>query len=102
MRTTIFIVAVVMLASLVAAAGCGPNTPEQSAPAGSAEQQQGTESVGAQQKSSGIAQTKCPVMGGQINKDIYVDYNGRRIYFCCAGCPETFLKDPEKYLKNLE
>ena len=46
-------------------------------------------------------QEKCPVMGGKINKDIYTDYNGRRIYFCCRSCPEIFSKDPENYLKKL-
>jgi YHS domain-containing protein len=46
-------------------------------------------------------QTECPVMGGAINKELYVDYQGERVYFCCAGCPETFKKDPEKYMKKL-
>jgi YHS domain-containing protein len=46
-------------------------------------------------------QTECPVMGGTINKELYVDYKGERVYFCCAGCPETFKKDPEKYMKKL-
>ena len=47
-------------------------------------------------------QEKCPVMGGKINKDIYTDYKGRRVYFCCKSCKATFSKDPEKYLKNLK
>ena len=46
-------------------------------------------------------QTVCPVMGGKINKDLYVDYQGQRIYFCCSSCKETFLKEPEKYMKKL-
>jgi YHS domain-containing protein len=46
-------------------------------------------------------QTVCPVMGGEIDKAIFVDYNGKRIYFCCAGCPNEFKKNPEKYLKKL-
>lgn len=46
-------------------------------------------------------QTECPVMGGAINKELYVDYKGERVYFCCVGCPETFRKDPEKYMKKL-
>ncbi len=52
--------------------------------------------------SKAIAQKTCPVMGGAINKDVFVDYNGRRIYFCCNGCPDTFKKDPEKYLKIVD
>jgi Cu(I)/Ag(I) efflux system membrane fusion protein len=47
-------------------------------------------------------QTLCPVMGGKINRDIYVDYQGKRIYFCCPGCEETFLEDPEKYLEKMK
>ena len=46
-------------------------------------------------------QTTCPVMGGNINKELYVDYKGERVYFCCAGCPEAFQKNPEKYMKKL-
>ena len=48
-----------------------------------------------------VHQTKCPVMGGDINKDVYVDYQGQRVYFCCNGCQSTFLKDPEKYFKKM-
>ncbi|MFH1707211.1 MAG: heavy metal-binding domain-containing protein [Planctomycetota bacterium] len=47
-------------------------------------------------------QTMCPVMSGAINKSIFVDHNGRRIYFCCGGCPEVFAKDPARYLKVLD
>ena len=46
-------------------------------------------------------QTVCPVMGGKINKDVYVDYQSQRLYFCCPGCKEPFLKDPEKYMKKI-
>jgi YHS domain-containing protein len=48
-----------------------------------------------------VPQKTCPVMGNQIDKSVYVDYKGKRVYFCCAGCPETFKADPEKYLKVL-
>lgn len=49
-----------------------------------------------------VPQKTCPVMGGAIDKSIYVDYKGQRVYFCCNGCPAQFKKDPEKYLKKLE
>jgi len=45
------------------------------------------------------AQTKCPVMGGDITTDSYVDYQGQRVYFCCPGCEGTFLADPDKYFE---
>lgn len=49
-----------------------------------------------------MVQDKCPVMGYQPNAELYTDYKGKRIYFCCASCPEEFKKDPEKYLKKLK
>ncbi|MGD2175570.1 MAG: YHS domain-containing protein [Candidatus Brocadiaceae bacterium] len=47
-------------------------------------------------------QQYCPVMGGRINENLYVDHGGRRIYFCCAGCIERFRQDPEEYLGKLD
>lgn len=46
-------------------------------------------------------QKKCPVMGGDIDKKVFTDYKGRRIYFCCGGCIEKFKKNPEKYLRKI-
>ena len=50
----------------------------------------------------GKPQTICPVMGGKIDKKVYADYQGKRVYFCCSSCREEFKKDPEKYIKKLE
>ena len=47
-------------------------------------------------------QILCPVMEGKIDKKVYADYKGKRVYFCCAACKEKFNKEPEKYLKKLE
>jgi len=46
-------------------------------------------------------QILCPVMDGPINKDVFVEYEGKTVYFCCPGCPEMFLAEPEKYLHKL-
>lgn len=46
-------------------------------------------------------QRECPVMGGEINRDIFSDYEGKRIYFCCPGCTTAFKADPAKYLREL-
>ena len=51
--------------------------------------------------SAAIQQTTCPIMGGAINKDIFTEYKGKKVYFCCAGCKEKFEKEPEKYLDKL-
>lgn len=58
--------------------------------------------LAAEKSSTGNPQQFCPVMGGKINKDLYADYEGKRVYFCCPGCREQFLKDPRKYLKKLQ
>jgi len=47
------------------------------------------------------SQTLCPVMGNAIDKNLYVDYEGKRIYVCCPPCVDTFKADPEKYMKIL-
>ena len=48
-----------------------------------------------------IEQKTCPVMGGEINKELYTEYKGQKVYFCCAGCKEKFEANPEKYLDKL-
>jgi YHS domain-containing protein len=46
-------------------------------------------------------QTICPVMGGPINKDVFAEYQGKKVYFCCESCKADFEKNPEKYLAKL-
>jgi YHS domain-containing protein len=53
-------------------------------------------------EAEGKPQTMCPVMEGKIDKKYYADHNGKRVYFCCAGCVGVFEKNPEKYVKALE
>lgn len=46
-------------------------------------------------------QKTCPVMGKAIKRDIFVEYKGKKVYFCCPDCKDTFNADPEKYLSKL-
>jgi len=47
-------------------------------------------------------QTNCPIMEGMaIDKKVYTEYKGKKVYFCCAGCINTFKEDPNKYLSKL-
>jgi len=48
-----------------------------------------------------VPQATCPVTGNPINKAVYTDYKGKRVYFCCPDCIANFSKNPEKYLKVL-
>ena len=47
-------------------------------------------------------QEKCPVLSSPVNKKIYTDYQGKRIYFCCPPCIQEFKKNPDKYMKQFE
>jgi YHS domain-containing protein len=46
-------------------------------------------------------QTICPVMGNPIDPAVFVEYKGKKVYFCCRGCDQKFQEDPEKYLAKL-
>jgi len=85
---TIILLASLLLVGLFVLNGC-----KKSEPAASAE----TKEV----VSAAIEQITCPVMGGAINKDIFVEYEGKKVYFCCAGCEKKFEADPEKYIAKL-
>lgn len=69
--------------------------------AGHAEHTMAAESPNEPEEATPRKQTHCPVMGGKINREEYIDYKGMRIYFCCPGCEQTFMNDPEKYLDQM-
>ena len=49
-----------------------------------------------------VPQTLCPVSGAKINKKVFVDYKGKRVYLGCNACPDKFSKSPETYVKKME
>ena len=75
-----------------------------------AEDKGATEKKSPSEKSSEAVQKKkviplqstCPIMGGTINKKLYFDYEGKRIYVCCEGCIDAVKKDPEAAIKKIE
>lgn len=46
-------------------------------------------------------QTVCPITGEKIKKEVFTEYKGKKVYFCCPGCKEKFENDPEKYIDKL-
>lgn len=46
-------------------------------------------------------QTLCPVNNTPIDRSIYRDYNGKRIYFSNNDAIQTFDNNPELYMQNL-
>ncbi|MFP5212844.1 MAG: hypothetical protein ACLGPL_05645 [Acidobacteriota bacterium] len=58
--------------------------------------------IAASAMAAGSPQTKCPVMGYDINKNVYADQAGKRVYFCCTSCQDKFKADPQQYMKKLK
>lgn len=46
-------------------------------------------------------QKTCPIKGNAIKKDIFIEYQGKKVYFCCLPCKDKFNADPKKYLPKL-
>lgn len=51
-------------------------------------------------------EARCAVMkDNKVNiadatkKKMFADHKGKRYFFCCAGCPEAFAKNPAKFAK---
>lgn len=45
-----------------------------------------------------IAQKTCPVTGEPIKRDVFIEHDGVKVYFCCSGCIPKFKASPMKYL----
>ncbi len=71
--------------------------------------EEGTEAVAqevtqeANLESGEVVNEICPIMEGEVGKDTAykVEYDGKVIGFCCAGCVDKFNEDPEKYIQEL-
>ncbi|MEK7109947.1 MAG: YHS domain-containing protein, partial [Patescibacteria group bacterium] len=35
-------------------------------------------------------------------KDVYTDFEGKRVYFCCPGCIEKFNAEPQKFIEQFQ
>lgn len=90
--TSMIVVAALVVAAGMVVTGCGGEEENKAANTPAVEDTKAAEAT----------QTECPIMGNPINKDVYVDYNGKRIYMCCPRCEVTFNKDPEKYIKKMQ
>lgn len=48
-----------------------------------------------------LANSACPVMGGDVNGKTFTEWNGLRVGHCCPGCEKRFLKNPESLLDEV-
>lgn len=46
-------------------------------------------------------QSVCPVSNEPLEKEIFVDFEGRRVFVCCDKCVKMFEKDPARYITLL-
>ncbi len=46
-------------------------------------------------------QATCPIMGGAVNRELYVDHDGKRIYVCCQACLAAVSANPGAALEKL-
>jgi YHS domain-containing protein len=96
------------VAALVVVVGCSgkaepPKSPATTSPvAGHEAMKMGESPAAPAAAGTEIAQKLCPVTGDPIDPKVYLDHNGRRVYFCCSMCEATFKKDPAKYLKIVD
>jgi YHS domain-containing protein len=94
MSGSIVLLAALLIIGTVSVIGCKKQSSPSPAPAASESQAQPA-------AAAAVEQTICPVMGGPVNKDIFVEYQGKKVYFCCEQCKAEFNKEPEKYLPKL-
>ena len=88
----ILLLAALSLVGLIVVGGCKESEPEGSS--GTVPEAKDVVAVAGEQ-------TTCPIMNAAINKEIFVEYKGKKVYFCCPGCEDKFNAEPEKYLAKL-
>jgi len=102
-----FLLAGVLIVGLIALNSCKKSEPAPSeTPAERMQEMQGHEHAAmmdepAEAVAAVVEQTTCPVMGGAINKAIFTEHKGKKVYFCCSPCKEKFEAEPEKYIAKL-
>ena len=107
---SLVLLTVVLLTVALVLAGCkkkeeAPAEPNQTSAMGEMQKQTGemgkmaTETT--ETMTASTEQTICPVMGNKIDKNVFVEYKGKKVYFCCADCKAKFEADPEKYIAKL-
>jgi len=90
-RIRFLVLAVVLLVSAAGTRGAeeGAHDHDREAAEGASGQAQATNVI-------------CPVMPDmKVDSDIFTDYQGKRVYFCCLSCRAAFGRNPEKYLPLL-
>ncbi|MCC8108630.1 MAG: hypothetical protein LIQ30_06200, partial [Planctomycetes bacterium] len=43
----------------------------------------------------------CPIMGNRINRQLFLEKNGRRVFMCCKGCTKRLQNNWDKAVDTL-
>jgi YHS domain-containing protein len=96
------IISIELVAVLILLSGCKKSEPVTTESSTNTNQQIAqTEALNPPAETTTVEQTLCPIMGKPIDKDIYVEMFGKKVYFCCEECQDQFMEEPEKYLDKL-
>lgn len=68
------------------------------------ETQEGRNAAASDKEAVNVGNKVCPASGDAIDPAVGAtyEYKGKIYNFCCSGCIEEFLKDPQKYIKIVE
>ena len=103
---TMFMLISLLLVGLIMLNGCKKSEPAPTETPAETMQHEGNEQMAmvdepAEAVAAAIEQTTCPIMDSPINKALFTEYKGKKVYFCCSGCKEKFEQEPEKYIAKL-
>jgi YHS domain-containing protein len=95
-RSVVVILVITITSTLIVPAGC-KKQPSEVTPLG--------QEMAAMTDAAAMAQIEqkiCPVMNDmKINPNVFTEYKGKKVYFCCTDCKAKFEAEPEKYIANL-
>ncbi|MFA6186445.1 MAG: YHS domain-containing protein [Phycisphaerae bacterium] len=100
MKNGMKFIIVAVLVGIILLAGCKKQSSPIPTPANPVSQTQPAVPA-APTASAAVEQTTCPIRGEAIDKNVFVEYQGKKVYFCCKACIAEFEKAPEKYLSKL-
>ncbi len=103
-KSNLFIISLILISlSLILSNGCKKSEPAASSSTSSMNaDMKNMDNMPKEAVTADNGQKSCPVMkGNPIDPEIFVEYQGKKVYFCCDDCKAAFLKSPEKYISDL-
>ena len=74
------IITVVLALTFVFAGGCSGEDSDSGSGSGS----------GTSTPAADVVNAKCPISGEDVDKSVTVDFNGKKVAFCCSDCVDAW------------